>query len=313
MRRLVGIDIGGTTTRCAIASLRNPFELIYKKSVPTPQQGPNAVLDVITELVMDGRKEIDELVAVGCVAPGMANTRTGSILRAANLHGWDHVPLKYMLEKRLDVPVKIENDVNAAAYAESLAGVLPGSSPVVFLTISTGIAAGIVIDGILLRGANYAAGEVGAMIPSPKYLGHLWQPGGCTERHSSGSGLASQWAQIHGGEPNSKRAIEVFKEADAENETAQKIVQKSINYVTQVAIGLTSVIDPEYFLIGGSIGEARPEYIENIQKELGNAVLYPPQVIKATLGEDAPLIGSLLLAQDLVEDVGLPEDSFFGL
>jgi len=313
MKRLAGIDIGGTKTRCAISSEEDPFELIYRASVETPQQGPDAVLDIVTELLLDGLDDTDELIAVGCVAPGMANTETGMILRAANLHLWEEVHLQVELIDRLDVPVTIENDVNAAAFAESITGVPAGSSPVVFLTISTGIAAGIVINGQIVQGANFAAGEVGAMIPAPKYLGHLWQPGGCTERHSSGSGLSARWADIRGGEADSNRAIEVFHEADGGDETAQELVQQSINYITQVAIGLTCVLDPEFILIGGSIGQARPEYMKNIQQELNNAVLYPPKVIQSTLGDDASLIGALILAQFLVEGFDFSDDSFSGL
>ncbi|MCY4170515.1 MAG: ROK family protein [Bacteroidetes bacterium] len=306
MNRIVGIDIGGTQTRCAIASEDDPRQIIYKTSAPSPQDGPDAVLDLVAKLIREGLEKNDTLSAMGCVAPGMANIQTGTILRAANLKGWNKVPLKAGLSERIQAPVVIENDVNAAAIAEAEYCVTSTNSPIIYLTISTGIAAGIIVNGELVRGANYSAGEVGGMVPSPDLLGRLWQPGGCTERHSSGSGLANQWVKIHGGKQDSSRAIEVFNAADHGDEKAIALVNRASDYIAQLAIGLACVLDPEIMIIGGSIGQARPTIIEHIKQELANAVVYPPPVKISTLGSDAPLLGSLTLAHFLARDLVAP-------
>jgi len=299
MNRIAGVDIGGTQTRCAIASEDDPRNIIYKISASTPQDGPDAVLDLVAQLLREGLETVDTLRAVGCVAPGMANIQTGKILRAANLNGWSEVPLKAGLETRIKAPVVIENDVNAAAIAESQYSIPSTNSPIIYLTLSTGIAAGIIVNGQLVRGTNYSAGEVGGMVPSPDFLGKLWQPGGCTERHSSGSGLANQWAKIYGGKRDSSRAIEVFTAADNGDETAKTLIDNATNYIAQLAIGISCVLDPEIMIIGGSIAQSRPEIIDYIKQELENAVVYPPPVVLSSLGDNAPLLGSLTLAHFL--------------
>jgi len=314
MIRIAGIDIGGTQTRCAIARKDHPQEISYRISVPTPQEGPDAVLDMVADLIHDGLASTDKLSAVGCVAPGMTDTRTGKIIKAANVNGWINVSLRELLEKKIGASAVIENDVNAAVLAEATLQSYSSQSPFVYMTVSTGIAAGILIDGKILNGANYCAGEVGWMIPDPKLLGQTWQPGGCTERHAGGRGLATQWAHIKGGIPDSNRAIEVFDAADNGNNAAKKLICTAVNYITQAAVGITCVLDPKVIVLGGSIGRARPEIIELIRQELANAVPYPPSVTLSSLGDDAPLLGSLVLADSLGEiETGSPGDSSCGL
>ncbi|MCY4158148.1 MAG: ROK family protein [Bacteroidetes bacterium] len=299
MALIAGIDIGGTQTRCAIARKGYSQEITYRVSAPTPQEGPDAVLDLVADLVRDGLAPTDRLAAVGCVAPGMTNVQAGVILKAANVNGWIQVPLREKLEKKLEIPAIIENDVNAAVLAEAAVRKFSSNAPFVYMTISTGIAAGIIVGGKIVNGANYCAGEVGWMIPDPELLGRKWQPGGCTERHAGGRGLATQWARIQGGSPDSKRAIEVFDAADRGNEAAQKLIQTASKYLAQTAVGLACVLDPELIVLGGSIGRARPEIIELMRQELTNAVPYPPALDSSLLEDDAPLVGSLLLADSL--------------
>ena len=297
--RIVGVDIGGTQTRCAIAKKDQPQEICWRISRPTPQEGPDSVLDMVISLIREGLDPNDRLCTIGCVAPGMTDTQNGIILEASNLNGWIDVPLRTALEQRIGIPTVVENDVNAAVLAEATLSFSSRKSPVVYMTVSTGIAAGILIDGKILHGANYSAGEIGGMIPSPEYLGQVWQPGGCTELHAGGTGLAAQWARTQGGPPDSKRAVEVFNAADVGNPTAKKLIRTATNYITQAAVALSCVIDPEVIILGGSIGRARSEIIEHMRQELANSVPYPPSVVLSFLEDDAPLLGALVLADFL--------------
>ena len=325
MAFIAGIDIGGTQTRCAIAKKDHPLQICSRIAIPTPQDGPDPVLDAITELLLGQLKPEDTLLSVGCVAPGMVDFQNGSILRAANLNGWVDIPLRNMLESKIGVPAIVENDVNAASIAEARFTTDSTSSPIVYMTVSTGIAAGILIDNKILRGANFCAGEIGGMIPSPKFLGKSWQPGGCTERHASGIGLATQWAQIRGGSLSSSRAIEVFEAADEGDVEAENLIATAVNYITQAAVGIACVIDPAIIILGGGIGQAKPEIVQHIRQELENSVPYPPTVELSRLEDDAPLLGSLLLADSLADSLsgslsdsltdsptGFPSGSKFG-
>jgi glucokinase len=296
MAFIAGIDIGGTQTRCALARRDKPHEVYRKTSVATPQQGPAAVLDLVEDIFRDKLGVEEQLCAVGCVAPGMTDTRSGVLLEAANLNNWINVPLVAELERRFQAPAAVENDVNAAAIAEARLGVSTEMSPVVYVTISTGVAAGIVIDGKILRGANYCSGEIGSIIPSPEYLDQDWQPGGCLERLAGGIGLAAQWAKNQGTRSSTTSALEVFQAADAGDTEAAALINKSTDYLAQAIVALVCVLDPEIVMLGGSIGLARPEIAERVRQTLAKSVPHVPSVLPSCLGEDAPLLGSLILA-----------------
>ncbi len=297
MAFIAGIDIGGTRTRCALARKDKPHQIWRKASVATPQQGPGAVLDVVEDIIRDRLGVEEPLCAVGCVAPGMTDTQSGVVLEAANLNNWINVPLVAELERRFQAPAAVENDVNAAALAESRLSVSAEMSPVVYVTLSTGVAAGIVIDGKILQGGNYCSGEIGSMIPSPEYLDQDWQPGGCLEQLAGGIGLAAQWAKIQGTLSNTTSAREVFQAADAGDVRAVALVNKATDYIAQAIVALVCILDPEIVILGGSIGLARPRIAERVRQALAKSVPHAPPVIPSYLGEDAPLLGSLVLAE----------------
>ncbi|MXZ05627.1 MAG: ROK family protein [Rhodothermaceae bacterium] len=297
MAFIAGIDIGGTRTRCALARRGKPHEIYRKTSVATPQQGPDAVLDIVEDIICDKLGAEEPICAVGCVAPGFTDTQSGVVIEAANLNNWMNVPLVAELERRLQAPVLVENDVNAAALAETRLSVSTEMSSVVYVTLSTGVAAGIVIDGKILRGANYCAGEIGNMIPSPQYLDQDWQPGGCLEQLAGGIGLAAQWATTQGIPSNTTSALEVFQAADAGDVKAAELINKATDYFAQAIVALVSVLDPEIVILGGSIGLARPEIAGRVRQTLARSVPHVPSVLPSCLGDDAPLLGSLILAE----------------
>ncbi|MDE2827117.1 MAG: ROK family protein [Bacteroidota bacterium] len=302
MAFIAGIDIGGTRTRCALARRDKPHEVYLKTSVATPQEGPDAVLDVVEGIIREKLGPEESLCGIGCVAPGMTDTQSGVVLAAANLDNWINVPLVAELEERFQAPVAIENDVNAAAIAEARLSVSAEMSPVVYVTLSTGVAAGIVINGKILQGANYCAGEIGNMIPSPEFIGPDWRPGGCLEQLAGGIGLAAQWAKTQGTLASTTSALEVFQAADAGNVKAAALINKATDYMAQAIVALVCVLDPEIVILGGSIGLARPEIAERVRQTLAKLVPHVPSVLPSCLGEDAPLLGSLILAESCCED-----------
>ncbi|MCY4673246.1 MAG: ROK family protein [Bacteroidetes bacterium] len=302
MTLIAGIDIGGTRTRCALARKDKPHEIYRRISVATPQQGPDAVLDAVEDMIRDKLGVEEPLCAVGCVAPGMTDTQSGVVLEATNLNYWTNIPLVTELETRFQAPAAIENDVNAAVIAETRLSVSTEMSPVVYVTLSTGVAAGIVIDGKILRGANYCSGEIGSIIPSPEYLGQDWQPGGCLEQLAGGVGLAAQWAKIQGAPPNTTSALEVFQAADAGDIEAIALINKATDYLAQAIVALVCILDPAIVILGGSIGLARPRIAERMRQVLAESVPHAPPLLPSYLGEDAPLLGSLILAGSCLGD-----------
>ena len=212
---IAGIDIGGTNVRCALAQIETPGQILVRRIAKTPADGGvEPVLSIIADGLERCLKEAgygwEALAAVGCVVPGITDAARGVVIEVANLPGWQHIPLTSLLERRFGRPAVVENDVNAAALGEFAYGAGQGCHSLVYLTVSTGVAAGIVVEGRLLRGYHHAAGELGYFIPDPVHLGKNWEPSGCLELTSAGIGLAHAWADLRGGPATSDRAIEVF-------------------------------------------------------------------------------------------------------
>ena len=297
---IAGIDIGGTNVRCALAERDAPGQILVRRRTRTPQSGVEPVLDVIVEemthCLHEAGRDRDELAAVGCVAPGITDAARGVVVEVANLPGWQHVPLTSLLERRFERPVVIANDVNAAALGEFAYGAGRDCHSLVYLTISTGVAAGIVVEGRLLRGYHHAAGELGYFIPDPVHLGKNWDPSGCLELTSAGIGLAQAWADLRGGPATSDRAIEVFDAARAGDADAEALVRRAADYLAQAAIAIGNLIDPERLVLGGSIAQHEARIANRIRDVVETTLLFPPEVVHAALGDDAPLIGALTLA-----------------
>ena len=299
MELLAGVDIGGTSTRCAIAKRNAPDQILHTCMQATPHSGVSDTLDCAIELLKRNLAQVDgtcDVLALGCVAPGMADVRRGVILEAANLPNWTDVPLQDLLEQRLPLKVTIANDVNAATLAEALTGAGKGQSPVIYVTVSTGVAAGIVINGSIVHGAHYCAGEISNMIVERASLDKDWGTNGCLELTAAGVGLATAWARQKGGEVHARRAVEVFEAADSGDAFAMSLVNQMRDCLAQAALAIATVLDPSQIILGGSIGLKRPAIAERMKEVLQASLLYPPEVIPAALGEEAPMIGALHLA-----------------
>ena len=298
---IAGIDIGGTNVRCALAEEDTPGQIIARRSTRTPLDGGvepvlDVVLDEMARCLHEAGRDREELATVGCAVPGITDAARGGVIEVANLPGWQNVPLTSLLERRFGRPVVVENDVNAAALGEFAYGAGQGCHSLVYLTVSTGVAAGIVVEGTLLGGYHHAAGELGYFIPEPVHLGKNWEPSGCLELTSAGIGLAHAWADLRGGPATSDRAIEVFDAARAGNADAEALVNRAADYLAQAAVAIGNLIDPERLVLGGSIAQHQAPISNHIRDVVETTLLFPPTIVHAALGGDAPLIGVLTLA-----------------
>ena len=303
-RFIAGIDIGGTNIRCAVADLKQLTRMHARRSVRTPvDAAPRAFVELISAQI---NLCLDEaglsrtmLASVGCAAPGITDAEAGVVISAANLQGWRDVPLARLLEVRFGVPAAIENDVRAAALGELKYGagsMKEDCRSLVYMTISTGVSAGIIVDGKPLRGAHHFAGELGYFLPDPAHIGKDWGNNGCLELTAAGVGIAQEWATRHENLPTDFSAADVFAAARAGDDVAVKITERASGYLAQAAVALCTIIDPEVFVLGGGIAENEPRLVERISEVVRSTLPYPPPVVKAELGGDSPLIGALTLA-----------------
>jgi glucokinase len=191
MRAALAVDLGGTQVRAALVSEDGTF-LAARSERTLARDGPDAVIGQIVRLLRDVEDRADgcTIQGVGIGAPGPLDPARGVVLRAATLDGWTDVPLVSILGARLGRPVRLENDANVAALGEWMFGAGRGTQHMVFVTVSTGIGGGVIVDGRLLHGRHGMAAEIGHMAISDSDVPCACGGLGCWEALAAGPALA---------------------------------------------------------------------------------------------------------------------------
>lgn len=288
-----GIDIGGTNTR--IALIDEAYEIIQRIQFPTDVNNPHATLQKIQETVQSFSVAI---AGVGLSCPGPLDLKQGIILDTPNLKGgWHGLAVSKELSARLKVPVFLENDANLACLAEAVLGQGKDYSYVQFLTISTGLGSGLVIDKKIYQGAHGFAHEI-ANIP-------LWRNGpshgsiypGGVEAICSGTAITTR-AKKAG--LDVEHAGDVYSLACSQNQTAIDIMKDAKEYLANTIAIIYAFVDPEIVILGGSVAIKIPGFVEDVEQRVKTKV-YPNiqplvKVVKTNLSEDSGLLGAACLA-----------------
>ena len=293
MKYAVAIDVGGTNTRVALVDENYVIEERIQFS--TDVENPENTLVQIKEAI-DGFKK--DIVGVGMSCPGPLDLIEGKILTTPNLHGkWHGLYVTKELENLIHKPVYLENDANLAALAEAVIGEGKDYNIVQYLTVSTGLGAGLVINKKIFQGAHGFANEVAnvCMVPNGPSHGSIY-PGGI-EALSSGTAI-EQRAMKAGLKVN--HAGEVNDLALSGNEDAKKIMDEAKLYLANFIAGIQAFIDPEIVILGGSVALKIPGFTEEVE-ELVKSKVYEVvapyvKVRKSTLSEDSGLLGAACLA-----------------
>ncbi len=189
---VMGVDLGGTHIRTAVLQgpkLRSRVSLLTGEN-PTPERILPRVYRAIQQALDVAHVALDQIAGIGVATPGPLNNRTGMIYSPPNLPGWDNIPLRDLILQHFNRPTFIENDAHTAGLGEYMFGAGRGSKYMVYLTVSTGIGGGVIIDGKILEGANGTAGELGHM--TIDWQGERCNCGniGCLEHLASGTAIA---------------------------------------------------------------------------------------------------------------------------
>ncbi|PRO67035.1 ROK family protein [Alkalicoccus urumqiensis] len=291
MTRSIGIDIGGTSIKTALTEEGSVLDF---RTVETPVDDPRQGAAEIHRLISDWMSLADG--SIGICAPGPLDTMEGRFLDPPNLPGWHGFSLKDELEDKTGRQCLVENDANAAAVGEFMYGAGRSFQHIVYVTISTGIGAGIVIDGKLLSGAQFQAGEAGNMIirsEGPE------QPGmniGSWESLASGTALgirAEKEIGLTGG------AAEVFREQASGNQKAARLVSSWIEDTACGTANLLHLLNPEAVIFGGGVMNAAAQILPELQREVESRVYESMrsgvQLYAAELKNQAGVIGAAAL------------------
>lgn len=288
MNHAIGIDIGGTTTRVAL--IDEQFNIIKRVQFPTMVQNPNENNLKIKE-VIDGFSIA--IMGVGVSCPGPLNLVDGIVLTPPNLPAWHHYPITQRLSSLLHVPVYLNNDANLACLGEACCGAGKGKRIVQFLTISTGVGSGFVIDGQIYQGAHGYAHEIANMI--------LWREGpsigelqkGSIESICSGTAITSRANEVG---LHVQHAGEVAALATEGNRDALQIMEDAKEYLANGIATLFAINDPDIIVLGGSVALKVHGYVEDIEQRV-KAKVYDNlksyvHIVRAQLEEDSGLLGA---------------------
>ena len=309
----IGIDLGGTNI--AVGVVDENMKIIGRGKVKTRCPRPAAeIFDDIALAVEMAIKDAGiskyDVVSVGVGTPGSVNKSNGYIEFSNNL-AFNQVPAKEMLEERIGKPIYLDNDANCAALGEAIAGVGNGVQNFVAITLGTGVGSGIIINGKIVGGVNYCAGEMGHMVISvdgkPCNCGRK----GCWEQYSSATALIAQTKEAMKNNPDSamwqltggidnvsgRTAFDAMRQGD---EAAAAVVDRYIYYLS-VGIGnVINALQPEIICIGGGVSHEGDYLLKPLVKyvEEQRYSIYATnqtKIVAAQLGNDAGIFGAALL------------------
>lgn len=287
---IIGIDLGGTKIAGVLATPSG--KVLMDVQVPTEaNKGKKQVLANIKKAVhMLRRSQRVKIKAIGIGAPGPILYQKGIVIEAPNLPGWKRVNLKKILEKEFKVPAFVDNDANCAALAEAWFGAGKFVRHFIYLTISTGIGGGIIIDKKLYRGASGSAGELGHMVIDPDGPRCGCGKYGCLEALASGSALKKKTGMD---------AISVELAARQGDKKAIEAIQEIAHFLSIGIADLINIFNPEMVIIGGGLSNMRELLITPIKKEFKKYALSLPaksvKIVRAKLGTKAGVLGAVAL------------------
>jgi glucokinase len=306
---VIGIDLGGTKISGAFSDING--NVLSKHTIPTnASEGDmavlNRILSVIDEVIKLSGKSIDEVKAIGIGSPGPLDSKEGRIIETPNLPFEDFNLVKPVTSK-YNVPVFLENDANAATIGEHIFGAGKGTENMVYITVSTGIGGGAIINGKIYRGSTANALEIGhttLLIDGPRCnCGNY----GCAEALASGTAIGRQAREaVQQGKKTSLSeyetvtSYEVFKEAEKGDAVASEILNYSLNYLGVCVANVVNAFDPEMVVIGGGVSKGGEIVFDIVKDVVKKRALNPMRdlckIVPAGLGTDAGVIGAVALA-----------------
>jgi glucokinase len=306
---VVGVDIGGTNLRLALSNMTGTIVGKWSNStvdVRNPELVVRLICDGIDALLQQQSASRDSLRAIAAGAPGVTDAARGIVIATSYLMGWKNVPLRDLLEAALGIPALVDNDVNMAAIGEAYGGIAQGMKNFVFLAVGTGIGAGIVLNGQLLHGDGWTAGEIGYMlVPGTSEAPVERGKPGALEEIVGGAGIQSQWQNRWSENsttlPKDATATQIFDHALEGNPLAQEVLELASRTLAYAIYNISLVLNCPLFVLGGSVGlhSALGDATRVILKSQSARV--QPRLIASALGSEAQLTGAVFRALEIAQ------------
>lgn len=309
----IGVDIGGTKVLGGVVDADGKILTTHRKD--TPKQGGEALTQTIADVIQELKKEYDAH-AVGISAAGFVSSDRKTMLATPNISGWNGINLEKEISSRVNLPVVIENDANAAAWGEARCGAGRGEDQMMMLTIGTGIGGGIVVNGALHRGAFGIAAEFGHLRVVPD--GHICGCGarGCFEQYASGNALMRHTREAIAASPDASHNLLERGNGTIEGLTGRHITEaaRDGDMVAMTAFNTTAqwlgagiaslsvLLDPACVVIGGGVIDAGEILLAPTRAAVERYMPFQgkhpsPRIVAAELGNDAGVVGAADLAR----------------
>ncbi|WP_125153887.1 ROK family protein [Clostridium rectalis] len=306
---VIGIDLGGTKINCALSDFKGDIisqSIISTKAYKGEEGVVNRIIGCIDNIIFDAKVDIYDIVSIGIGSPGPLDYKKGVIITTPNLP-FKNFNIVQPISNKYNIPTYLDNDANVAALGEYVFGAGKNTNNMVYVTVSTGIGGGAIINGNVYRGNTSNALEVGHMTINPNGPKCNCGNYGCAEALASGTAISKNAKKIV--EQGKKTTLvkydkitsyEVFKEAKKGDYESLKIVNESLNYLGICIANIVSCFDPELILIGGGVSKAGDIVFDKVRevvnKRCFKTLSKSCRIDKAGLETDAGVKGAIALA-----------------
>jgi predicted NBD/HSP70 family sugar kinase len=294
----VGIDFGHSHVRVVVSDLASNLLAERRVAVDTDhdaQDGLDFAANLVEEALADAGVDRARVVGAGMGLPGPIEQPAGVVGSAAILPGWVGVSAAHEMRRRLELPIAVDNDANLGALAEAAFGAARNARDLVYLKVSSGIGAGLILNGRLYRGAAGLAGELGHRIVDPD--GPVCRCGnrGCLETVASAGALVARLRPVHGEALTVEGMLALARAGD---EPARAVIAEAGRAIGRAVGELLNVLNPELVVVGGELADAGELLLGNVREAIAGCALAPAaeaRLVTGVLGLRAPVLGAVAL------------------
>lgn len=322
MTLILALDFGGTKLAAAMVNVGSRKWLRYERRLSPANANASTDLEIMRSLIYSLLQDAKP-AAIGVSFGGPVDASTGTVRLSHHVAGWENIPLKGLLENEFGVPVGVDNDANIAALGEHRFGAGQGYDSLFYITVSTGVGGGWILNGQPWRGAGGMAGEIGHIVVDPAGPVCLCGKRGCVERLASGPYMAQNVREILEKEPQRRGGLrdgevlrglvgdnltlltgQMVSEAAAAGDDLAKEVLHKAAWALGVGIGnVANLMNPQRFVLGGGVTKAGEDFWQ-VVRQVARETALPEvdfEIVPAVLGDDAPLWGAVAIASIMVE------------
>lgn len=315
-KKIIGIDLGGTTTKFAILKPSGEIQTKWSIETDVSNQGEKILPNIINSInhhLNLYNLSMDDFLGIGMGSPGTVDGKKGTVVGAYNLN-WSKIQfVSKQFKEAFDVPFFIDNDANVAALGEQWTGAGNNEENIVFITLGTGVGGGLVSDGRLLHGTKKAAGEIGHV--TVELDGYMCTCGkkGCLEQYTSATGIvrmARDMSEQYAGDSKLKYQIDdgdlitskiIFDLAKKEDPFALRVVDRASMYLGLALGNVANLLNPSTIILGGGVSKAGIFLADKVNEQI-QSILFPTiredtKIKIAELGNDAGVIGAASLVK----------------